>query len=115
MENNPQVVFEKLFGDGGNADCAARRRQSRSLLDSVLGQVASLRNELPADRVRLTEHLDNVREIERRIQKADTQFPSDLTLPDAPVGVPESFDEHFKIMCDLEVLAFARRSPVSRR
>ena len=114
MENNPQVVFEKLFGDGGNdADRAARRRQSRSLLDSVLGQVASLRNDLPAaDRVRLTEYLDNVREIERRIQKADTQIPSDLALPDAPVGVPESFDEHFKIMYDLEVLAF--RAEITR-
>ena len=75
--------------------------------------MASLRNELPAgDRVRLTEYLDNVREIERRIQKADTQFPSDLTLPDAPVGVPESFDEHFKIMHDLEVLAF--RAEITR-
>jgi len=114
MENNPQVVFEKLFGDGGNdADRAARRRQSRSLLDSVLGQVASLSNDLPAgDRVRLTEYLDNVREIERRIQKADTQFPSDLALPDAPVGVPESFDEHFKIMFDLQVLAF--RAEITR-
>ena len=79
----------------------------------MLGQVASLRNDLPAaDRVRLTEYLDNVREIERRIQKADTQFPSDLALPDAPVGVPESFDEHFKIMYDLEVLAF--RAEITR-
>jgi len=111
MENNPQVVFEKLFGDGGNdADRAARRRQSRSLLDSVLGQVATLRNDLPAGD--LTEYLDNVREIERRIQKADTQFPSDLALPDAPVGVPESFDEHFKIMYDLQVLAF--RAEITR-
>ena len=114
MENNPQVVFEKLFGDGGNdADRAARRRQSRSLLDSVLGQVASLSLDLPAgDRIRLSEYLENVREIERRIQKADTQFPSDLALPDAPVGVPESFDEHFKIMYDLEVLAF--RAEITR-
>jgi len=114
MENNPQVVFEKLFGDGGNdADRAARRRQSRSLLDSVVSQVASLRQDLPAgDNVRLTEYLDNVREIERRIQKAETQFPSDLTLPDAPVGVPESFDEHFKLMYDLQVLAF--RAEITR-
>ena len=114
MENNPQVVFEKLFGDGGNdADRAARRRQSRSLLDSVLGQVASLSLDLPAgDRIRLSEYRENVREIERRIQKADTQFPSDLALPDAPVGVPESFDEHFKIMYDLEVLAF--RAEITR-
>jgi len=114
MENNPQVVFEKLFGDGGNdADRAARRAQSRSLLDSVIGQVAALRRDLPAsDRVRLGEYLDDVREIERRIQKAETQFPSDLTLPDAPVGVPESFDEHFKIMYDLQALAF--RAEITR-
>jgi len=114
MENNPQVVFEKLFGDGGNdADRAARRAQSRSLLDSVMSQIASLRKALPAsDRVRLSEYLDDVREIERRIQKADTQFPSDLKLPDAPVGVPESFDEHFKIMYDLQALAF--RAEITR-
>ena len=114
MENNPQVVFEKLFGDGGNdADRAARRQQSRSLLDSVVEQVASLRRDLPAaDRVRLSSYLDDVREIERRIQKAETQFPSNLTLPDAPVGVPESFDEHFRIMYDLQVLAF--RAEITR-
>jgi hypothetical protein len=114
MENNPQVVFEKLFGDGGNdADRAARRTQSRSLLDSVLSQIDSLRRDLPAsDRVRLSEYLDDVREIERRIQKADTQFPSDLKLPDAPVGVPESLDEHFKIMYDLQALAF--RAEITR-
>jgi uncharacterized protein DUF1552 len=114
MENNPQVLFEKLFGDGGNdADRIARRAQSRSLLDSVLEQVATLRQDLPAsDRARLSEYLDDVREIERRIQKAETQFPADLRLPDAPVGVPESFDEHFKIMYDLQVLAF--RAEITR-
>jgi len=108
MENNPQVIFEKLFGDGGNdADRAARRQQSRSLLDSVMDQVASLQRDLPAnDRARLSEYLEDVREIERRIRKAENQFPADLKLPDAPVGVPETFDEHFKIMYDLQVLAF---------
>jgi len=114
MENNPQVVFEKLFGDGSNnADRLARKQQSRSLLDSVMGQVASLQRELPAsDRTRLSEYLDDVREIERRIQKAENQIPSDLKLPEAPVGVPESFDEHFKIMYDLQVLAF--RAEITR-
>jgi len=114
MENNPQVVFEKLFGDGSNnADRLARKQQSRSLLDSVMGQVASLQRELPAsDRTRLSEYLDDVREIERRIQKAENQIPADLKLPEAPVGVPESFDEHFKIMYDLQVLAF--RAEITR-
>jgi hypothetical protein len=113
MENNPQVVFEKLFGDGNNADRLARKQQSRSLLDSVMDQVASLQRELPAsDRTRLGEYLDDVREIERRIQKAENQIPADLKLPEAPVGVPESFDEHFKIMFDLQVLAF--RAEITR-
>ena len=114
MENNPQVVFEKLFGDGSNnADRLARKQQSRSLLDSVMDQVTSLQRELPAsDRTRLGEYLDDVREIERRIQKAENQIPADLKLPEAPVGVPESFDEHFKIMFDLQVLAF--RAEITR-
>src|SRR5436190_2825920 len=114
MENNPQVVFEKLFGDGSNnADRLARKQQSRSLLDSVMDQVASLQRDLPAsDRAKLGEYLDDVREIERRIQKAENQVPLDLKLPESPVGVPESFDEHFKIMFDLQVLAF--RADITR-
>ena len=115
MENNPQVVFEKLFGDGStNADRMARKQQSRSLLDSVMDQVASLQKDLArvATAARLNEYLDDVREIERRIQKAEKQVPADLKLPEAPVGVPESFDEHFKIMFDLQVLAF--RTEITR-
>jgi hypothetical protein len=114
MENNPQVVFEKLFGDGSNnADRLARKQQSRSLLDSVMDQVASLQKDLPpSDRGKLSDYLDDVREIERRIQKAEKQVPANLQLPEAPVGVPESFDEHFKMMFDLEVLAF--RSDITR-
>ena len=114
MENNPQVVFEKLFGDGSNnADRLARKQQGRSLLDSVMQQVASMKRNLPEpDRVRLSEYLDDVREIERRIQKSQNQMPADLQLPEAPVGVPESFDEHFKIMYDLQVLAF--RAEITR-
>ena len=107
MENNPQVVFEKLFGDGStNADRMARKQQSRSLLDSVIAQAASLQKELPAsDRTKLNEYLNDVREIERRIQKSE-RVPSDLKLPEPPAGVPETFDEHFKLMFDLQVLAF---------
>jgi hypothetical protein len=108
MENNPQVVFEKLFGDGSNAaDRAARKQEGRSLLDSVTSEVASLQKELPAsDRARLNEYLDDVREIERRIQKAEHAIPEDLRIPDAPAGIPEAFDDHFKLMFDLQVLAF---------
>ncbi len=108
MENNPQVVFERLFGDGSNnAERSARKQESRSLLDSVTGQIASLNKELPAvDRSRLSEYFDDVREIERRIQRAEQQVPDTLKLPAAPVGIPEAFDEHFKIMFDLQVLAF---------
>src|SRR6202451_448271 len=108
MENNPQVVFEKLFGDGSsNADRLARKQQSRSLLDSVMAQVATLQTGLPAaDRPRLKEYLDDIVEVKRRVQKAANSVPADLKLPEAPVGVPESFDEHFKIMFDLQVLAF---------
>jgi Protein of unknown function (DUF1552) len=108
MENNPQVVFEKLFGDGSNAAQRRERKQeARSILDSVVGQVASLQKGLPpSDRATVTEYLDNVREIERRIQKSDSQAASDLTIPPAPVGVPDSFDEHFKLMFDIQVLAF---------
>ncbi len=114
MENNPQVVFEKLFGDGGNnADRTARKRLSRSLLDSVMEQAASLQLDLPpADRARLTEYLDDIREIERRIQKAEEHSSADLKLPEPPSGIPESFDEHFKIMFDMQVLAF--RSQITR-
>jgi len=114
MENNPQVVFEKLFGDGANTqDRQARKQLGRSLLDSVMQEAASLLKELPAsDRAKLSGYLEDVREIERRIEKAEKAVPANLTLPEAPVGVPESFDEHFKLMFDLETLAF--RADITR-
>src|SRR5262249_54449243 len=94
MEHNPQVIFEKLFGDGANeAERKARRQQSRSLLDSVMEQVGALKAQLPAgDRGRLTDYLDDVREIERRIQKSEKQMEAaHLDVPDTPAGVPNSF------------------------
>ena len=108
MENNPQVVFERLFGDGrNNSERNSRRDQSSSILDSVKDEVAALNKKLPAaDRSRLTEYLDDVREIERRIQKAGTAVPTDVTVPDAPVGIPDSFSDHLKLMFDLQVLAY---------
>ena len=108
MQNNPQVVFERLFGDGStDAERRARRKQSLSLLDSVLGEASSLRRKLPAgDRSRVDQYLNDVREIERRIEKASQQASSDLTLPDAPAGAPKNVEDHIKLMFDLQVLAW---------
>jgi hypothetical protein len=108
MQNNPQVVFERLFGDGStDAQRKARREQSMSLLDSVLGEAASLQKKLPAgDRSRLDQYLEDVREIERRVQKAGQQLSDDLDIPPAPTGVPKDVEEHIKLMYDLQVLAW---------
>ena len=108
MQNNPRLVFEKLFGDGGSdAERRARRQESRSLLDSVMGQIGSLQKDLgSSDRVRLTQYLDDVREVERRIQRAEASVKSDLQLPELPTGVPPTFQEHLKLLMDLQVLAF---------
>jgi hypothetical protein len=108
MQNDPQVVFERLFGDGStDAERLARRQQSVSLLDSVLGEAATLQRRLPAgDRSRVDQYLNDVREIERRIEKAAKQASADLTLPDAPVGAPKEVEAHIKLMIDLQVLAW---------
>ena len=108
MQNNPQVVFERLFGDGNTADQRRiRREQSLSLLDSVVGEAAALQRKLPAtDRSRLDQYLSDVREIERRVQKAGQQLSDDLPVPAAPTGVPTDVEEHIKLMYDLQVLAW---------
>ena len=108
MYNNPRLVFEKLFGVGAtDAERRARRSETRSLLDSVMGQVAGLQKDLPAgDRRRLTQYLDDVREIERRIQRAEAASATDVSLPDVPTGVPPTFQEHLKLLMDLQVIAF---------
>jgi hypothetical protein len=108
MQNNPQVVFERLFGDGNTAELrAARRQQSISLLDSVLGEASSLQRKLPAgDKARLDQYLNDVREIERRVQKAGAQLSEDLDIPPAPTGIPSDVEEHIKLMFDLQVLAW---------
>ena len=115
MEHNPQVIFEKLFGDGTTeAERAARRQQSRSLLDSVIDQVTSLKTQLPAgDRGRLAGYLDDVREIERRIQKAENQMQAaKLEVPDTPTGAPSAFEDQIKLLFDLQILAF--RADITR-
>ena len=108
MENNPQVVFEKLFGDGNtDAERRARREQAVSLLDSVVGEVSSLQRKLPAvDRSRLDQYLGDIREVERRIQKAANEASTELSLPTLPTGVPKDVDAHIKLMFDLQVLAW---------
>ena len=108
MQNNPQVVFERLFGDGNTAkERATRRLQSLSLLDSVRADASSLQRKLPAaDRDRIDQYLTDVREIERRVQKAGEQLSDDLDVPSAPTGVPKDVEAHIKLMFDLQVLAW---------
>src|SRR5882762_478214 len=108
MENNPQVVFERLFGDGATAQQrAARRVEARSLLDSITSEVSSLQKTLPAtDRARLDRYLSDVREVERRIALAAQQVPVGMKLPTAPSGIPDDFETHIKIMFDMQVLAW---------
>jgi hypothetical protein len=111
MIRDPRVVFDQLFGAGATpAERAVRRREDRSVLDTIVASVSSLQRQLgPADRARLAGYLDDVREIERRIQKVEAYNSSGepRQLPEAPVGVPDAFDEHVKLMFDLQALAFA--------
>ena len=108
MELNPQVVFERMFGDGSTPEQRAkRRRRDGSILDSLTGSLSRLKNEAGAsDRARLDDYTGNVREIERRLQiamKASAVAPEDMAVP---VGVPQTFDEHIKLQFDLLALAF---------
>jgi hypothetical protein len=108
MELNPQVVFERMFGDGSTVEQRAkRRRRDRSILDSLTGSLSRLRGEVgPSDRTRLDQYTENVREIERRLDiamEASTVAPTDMSVP---IGVPQTFDEHIKLQFDLMALAF---------
>ncbi len=109
MEVNPRVVFERMFGDGGTpAERLAQIREDRSILDSVKEAISGLQARIGAsDRVKVEEYLDSMREIERRIRVAEKQSgESPIALPDRPIGAPESYDEHAKLMFDLAALAF---------
>jgi uncharacterized protein DUF1552 len=109
METHPRVVFERLFGDGGSAaDRRAHLQKTGSILDSLAQQVASLERRLGShDRSKLTDYLEAVRAVEGRIQRAERDTTdADLPLPERPVGIPDSFDDHAKLMFDLQVLAF---------
>jgi hypothetical protein len=108
MELNPQVVFERMFGDGTTAEQrAARRKRDQSILDSLTASLSRLRGTLgAADRARLDDYQENVRAIERRLQiamKASVVAPENIEVP---VGVPQTFDEHIKLQFDLLALAF---------
>jgi hypothetical protein len=109
MEWNPRVVFERLFGDSGSTDAAARTarmRQHRSLLDSVTDKLTALRRELGApDQRRIEEYADAVRDVERRIARAEEQQGLELPVMDQPQGAPSDFEEHLALMLDLQVLA----------
>ena len=110
MENDPRIVFERMFGGSGSTDRAARAAQiatDRSILDSVRERVATLQGRIGSrDRVKLDEYLEAVRDIERRIRKAEEQSDRELPLVERPRGVPASFEEHAKLMFDLQLLAY---------
>ena len=108
MEINPRMVFERLFGVGGTRnDRLVRMKTDRSLLDFVAGDLRDVQSGIgPRDRARLDQYLNHVREIERRIQRAEQQAESILTVPNAPIGVPESFEEHVTLLFDLLAVAF---------
>jgi hypothetical protein len=109
MEINPRKVFERMFGQGGSAaERLTRIQEDKSILDAITKDAASLQLQLGAsDRDVMTQYLDNVREIERRIQRAEqSQGDEDLLLPARPAGVPFDYEEHIKLMYDLMVLAY---------
>ena len=108
MEINPRAVFERLFGEGGSAEeRTARLRQDRSILDAVTQQAGKLKMSLGAeDRATMTQYLDNIREIERRIEIAEKQTGTQGAVPAAPTGIPDAFEDHVKLMFDLQVLAY---------
>jgi hypothetical protein len=110
VEYNPRAVFERLFGDTGKTDWAAREarmQQHKSILDSVNGKLASLRKELGAqDQNKVNEYTDAIRDVERRIQRAEEQKDVQLPAMDAPDGVPPVFEDHLALMLDLQLLAF---------
>ena len=110
MEWNPRSVFEKLFGDSGSTGRAARERrlqQHKSILDSVTGKLADLKQELGVqDQGKVDEYTDAVRDVERRIQMAEKQSNIELPALEEPLGAPPVFEDHLALMMDLQVLAF---------
>jgi hypothetical protein len=110
MEYNPRAVFERLFGDSGSTERAAREarmRQHKSILDSVTEKLAGLKRELgPQDHVKVDEYTEAIRDVERRIQRAEEQRDVELPTLEQPQGVPPVFEDHLALMLDLQLLAF---------
>jgi hypothetical protein len=108
MEINPRKTFERLFGDAGSPEAQLKqRRDDRSILDAILVEARGLERSLGAhDRTRMADYMDTVREVERRIQKAEENNAADVELPERPIGVPAAFAEHANLMFDLLALAF---------
>jgi hypothetical protein len=110
MENEPRAVFERLFGGSDSTDAAARTARiakERSILDSVTERVRDLQRGLGVrDHVKISEYLEAVRDVERRIQKAEEQGARELPVVDRPAGIPPTFEEHARLMFDLLLLAF---------
>jgi hypothetical protein len=110
MEYNPRAVFERMFGDTGKTDWAAREarmHQHKSILDSVSEKLTGLKRELGAqDQAKVNEYTDAIRDVERRIQKAEEQKDIPLPSMDVPQGVPPVFEDHLALMLDLQLLAF---------
>jgi hypothetical protein len=110
VEYNPRAVFERLFGDTGKTDWTAREarmQQHKSILDSVTEKLSNLKRELgPQDLNKVNEYTDAIRDVERRIQRAEEQRDVQLPAMEAPQGVPPVFEDHLALMLDLQLLAF---------
>jgi hypothetical protein len=110
MENNPRAVFERLFGAADSTDASARLarlRQDRSILDFVTSEANGLDNKLGAgDRLKMSQYLDAVRDVERRIQRAEEQSDREVPVVEQPVGIPDTFEAHARLMFDLLALAY---------
>ena len=110
MEYNPRAVFERLFGDSGSTERTAREarmRQHKSILDSVTEKLSALKRDLgPQDQAKVNEYTDAVRDVERRIQRAEEQRNVELPAMEQPPGVPPVFEDHLALMLDLQLLAF---------
>jgi hypothetical protein len=110
MEWNPRAVFERLFGDSGSTDRTAREarlQQHKSILDSVADKLASLKRDLgPGDRVKVDEFAEAIRDVERRVERAEEQHDLDLPSLAQPQGAPPVFEDHLALMLDLQLLAF---------
>ena len=110
MEHNPRAVFERMFGDTGTTDPEVRLnrlRKDQSILDSLTERVGELGRSVGADdRAKIDQYLDSVRDVERRIQLAEAQSDRAIVTIDQPAGTPETYEEHAKLMFDLQVLAY---------